>query len=213
MKLALFVSGLVVASAMHSSQLSAASLTINLTNQQQQPLADAVVELRSLGNPELKPQRIQVAQQALTFVPFVSAIPAGSVVEFPNLDKTRHHVYSFSPAKQFEIQLYADKPEAPITFDTPGIVALGCNIHDYMQAYIYVSESNLVAVSDEAGQLKWPDIAPGEYQLYIWHPWQLADRQPAALAVVMPVQTAGYTLAVDLSQQKPQAPQRGFGSR
>ncbi|SNY60106.1 hypothetical protein SAMN06297280_0012 [Arsukibacterium tuosuense] len=213
MKLALIASGLVVALISYASQLSAASLTINLTNQQQQPLADAVVELRSLSNPELKQQRIQVAQQALTFVPFVSAIPAGSVVEFPNLDKTRHHVYSFSPAKQFEIQLYADKPEAPITFDTPGIVALGCNIHDYMQAYIYVSESNLVAVSDGAGQLNWPDIAPGGYQLYIWHPWQLADRQPTALDVVMPVQTAAYTLAVDLSQQKPQAPQRGFGSR
>ncbi|MDX1678673.1 methylamine utilization protein [Arsukibacterium sp.] len=213
MKLASTVFGLVIASAMHASQLFAATLTINVVNQQQQPLADAVVELRSLSNPPLKPQRIQVAQQKLTFVPFVSAVPAGSVVEFPNLDKTRHHVYSFSPAKQFEIQLYADKPEAPISFNTPGIVALGCNIHDYMQAYIYVAESNLLAVSDETGQLIWPDIELGDYQLLVWHPWQLTPRQQAALNVVMPEQTETVTLAVDLTQQKPQAPQRGFGNR
>ncbi|MBV2129034.1 methylamine utilization protein [Arsukibacterium indicum] len=213
MKLKVSVSGLFIALALQSSALFAASLTINISNQQQQPLADAVVELRSLTNPELKPQRIQVAQQQLTFVPFVSAIPAGSEVEFPNLDKTRHHVYSFSPAKQFEIKLYADKPEAPIIFDTPGIIALGCNIHDYMQAYIYVSESNLVAVSDGSGKLTWPDIAPGSYQLYLWHPWQLEPRQPAVLDVVMPVQSAAYQLDIDLSQQKPQPPQRGFGSR
>lgn len=213
MKLALINSVLVMAMTLYASQLKAASLTLNISNQQQQPLADAVVELRSLTNPERKPLRIQVAQQQLTFVPFVSAIPAGSVVDFPNLDKTRHHVYSFSPAKQFEIQLYADKPEAPITFDTPGIIAVGCNIHDYMQAYIYVAESSLVAVSDQTGQLIWPDIAPGSYQLFLWHPWQLEPRQPVALDIVMPVQTAAYTLAVDLTQQKPQAPQRGFGSR
>lgn len=213
MKLALINSGLVVAFTLLAGQLSAASLTINISNQQQQPLVDAVVELRSLNNSQITPQQIQVAQQQLTFVPFVSAAPAGSIVEFPNLDKTRHHVYSFSPAKQFEIKLYADKPEAPITFDTPGIVALGCNIHDYMQAYIYVSESNLVAVSDQAGQLKWADIAPGEYQLYLWHPWQLATPQPTTLTVVMPTQTVAVTLAIDLAQQKPQAPQRGFGNR
>lgn len=213
MKLALIASALFVALALHSSQLSAGSLTMNITNQQQQPLADAVVELRSPGSKDSKPQRIQVAQQQLTFVPFVSAVPAGSIVEFPNLDKTRHHVYSFSPAKQFEIKLYADKPEAPITFDTPGIVALGCNIHDYMQAYIYVSESNLVGVSDEAGQLKWPDITPGKYQLYLWHPWQLEPQQPKVFDVVMPEQTAAFSLAIDLSQKKPQAPQRGFGNR
>jgi plastocyanin len=213
MKLALINSVLLMALALHVSQLKAASLTLHISNQQQQPLADAVAELRSLTHPERKPQRIQVAQQQLTFVPFVSAIPAGSEVEFPNLDKTRHHVYSFSPAKQFEIQLYAEKPEAPITFDTPGIVALGCNIHDYMQAYIYVAESSLVAVSNQNGQLTWSDVAPGSYQLYLWHPWLLEPRQPVVLDIVMPVQTAAYSLAVDLTQQKPQAPQRGFGSR
>ena len=213
MKLAFIASGCTFSLALFCSQLSAASLTISISNQQQQPLADAVVELRSQNTAQIAPQRFQVAQQQLTFVPFVSAVPAGSIVEFPNLDKTRHHVYSFSPAKQFEIKLYADKPEKPITFDTPGIVALGCNIHDYMQAYIYISESNLVAVSNEAGQLQWPDIAPGEYQLYVWHPWQLAEQQPSTLKVVMPEQTASVALAIDLTQKKPQAPQRGFGSR
>lgn len=212
MKLAL-TTALIIVFAVQHSQALAGSLIIDIVNQQQQPLADAVVELRSLTNPASKPQKIKVAQQHLTFVPFVSAISAGSMVEFPNLDKTRHHVYSFSPARQFEIQLYADKPETPIRFDTPGIVALGCNIHDYMQAYIYVGESDLLAVSDSDGKLSWPDIEPGQYQLYLWHPWQLQPQQPQELTVVMPAQTATFSLAIDLSQKKPQAPQRGFGSR
>ncbi len=213
MKLALTTTLLITALLVQPSQLSAASLTIAIVNQQQQPLADAVVELRSVAVKTTQTRKIQVAQQQLTFVPYVSTIPAGSAVEFPNLDKTRHHVYSFSPARQFEIQLYADKPEAPITFDTPGIVALGCNIHDYMQAFIYVGESDLLAVSNAEGKMHWPDIAPGQYQLYLWHPWQLEPQPAVTLDLVMPVQTASYSLAIDLTQQKPQAPQRGFGSR
>ncbi|KKO44908.1 hypothetical protein WG68_13875 [Arsukibacterium ikkense] len=213
MKLALHSTLLIAAVLLTPDQANAGSLTISIVNQQQQPLADAVVELRAVGQQVVTPQRIRVAQQQLTFIPFVSAIPVGSEVEFPNLDKTRHHVYSFSPARQFEIQLYADKPEAPIRFDTVGIVALGCNIHDYMQAYIYVGESDLVAVSDTDGQLHWSGLAPGQYQLYLWHPWQLEPHPGQPLKVSMPVQTATLRLAIDLTQQKPQAPQRGFGSR
>ncbi len=213
MKLALITSLLVNALVTLSAQVQAGTLTINVVNQQQQPLADAVVELRAEVAKASKPQKIQVAQQELTFVPFVSAVPAGSIVEFPNLDKTRHHVYSFSPAKQFEIQLYADKPEAPIRFDTPGVIALGCNIHDYMQAFIYVGESDVLAVSNSDGVVTLPDLAPGKYQVYLWHPWQLAPQPPVSLDIVMPAQNSNVSLAVDLTQQKPQAPQRGFGSR
>jgi plastocyanin len=213
MKLALWLILLSIALTPLINRAAAGSLTINIINQQQQPLADAVVELRSPATNIITPKNIKVAQQQLTFIPFVSAIPAGSQAEFPNLDKTRHHIYSFSPAKQFEIQLYADQPEAPIIFDTPGIVALGCNIHDYMQAYIYVGESELVAVSDEQGNVHWPDVPTGDYQLYLWHPWQLESPNPLELPVLDIDQTERLGLAIDLSQRKPIAPQRGFGSR
>ncbi len=198
-----------------SGTVNANSLTVQLVNQQQQPLADAVIELKPLSNEPLpsqqtQPARTQVAQQELTFIPFVSAISVGSQVDFPNFDRTRHHVYSFSPAKVFEIQLYADTPEAPVTFDKTGIVALGCNIHDYMQAYIYVGETGLVAVTDNDGQVVLPQLPAGRYQLLLWHPWQIASPEVTEFEISTDL-TLANTLAIDLQQRKPAPPQRGFG--
>lgn len=197
------------------NSLSAHNLTVQLFNQQQQPLADAVIELKLLYAEPLPPERAQpatsqVAQQALTFIPFVSAIAVGSQVDFPNFDRTRHHVYSFSPAKVFQIQLYADTPEAPITFDKTGIVALGCNIHDYMQAFIYVGHTDLVAVTDENGQAVLPQLAAGSYQLLLWHPWQIASPEVTEFEIKADISLT-QSLTIDLQQKKPAPPQRGFG--
>lgn len=197
------------------NSLSAHNLTVQLFNQQQQPLADAVIELKLLYAEPIPPERTQpatsqVAQQALTFIPFVSAIAVGSQVDFPNFDRTRHHVYSFSPAKVFQIQLYADTPEAPITFDKTGIVALGCNIHDYMQAFIYVGHTDLVAVTDENGQAVLPQLAAGSYQLLLWHPWQIASPEVTEFEIKADISLT-QSLTIDLQQKKPAPPQRGFG--
>jgi hypothetical protein len=102
-------------------------------------------------------------------------LPAGSSVEFPNQDNTQHHVYSFSPAKTFNLELYADKPEAPVVFDQPGIVELGCNIHDHMQAFIVVADSRAIGQTNEQGEvtiaLDFGDTqVPGSLSLNIWHP-------------------------------------------
>lgn len=118
-----------------------------------EPLKDAVITLTE-GEHEIEPPvHTHIMDQIHSqFVPHVLAIRAGDLVEFPNSDNIRHHVYSFSEAKPFEIRLYANKPEAPVNFATPGLVVLGCNIHDQMLGYIYVSaKSDLSVVTDERG--------------------------------------------------------------
>lgn len=188
----------------------ASTLTIKITDEQQQPIADAVVEL--VASTPVTPQQTtlgSIAQQDLTFVPFVSAIVAGSYIEFPNRDKTRHHVYSFSDAKSFEIQLYANKPEAPILFDKAGIVTIGCNIHDYMQAYVYIGASPLLSVSNSQGEVSFANLPNDKYQLKLWHPWQKNSHDSVSITVTRD-STIALTMAV-LPKQKPTAPKRGFG--
>jgi hypothetical protein len=117
----------------------------------------------------------EMFQKDRMFHPHVLILPTGSSVDFPNQDNTQHHVYSFSPAKTFNLELYADKPEAPVVFDQPGIVELGCNIHDHMQAFIVVADSRAIGQTNEQGEvtiaLDFDDtLVPGSLSLNIWHP-------------------------------------------
>lgn len=187
-----------------------ATVQITVTDQQGQPLEDAVVELLDPANKEFSQKKAEVKQQDLTFIPFVSAYQTGTAVDFPNMDKTRHHVYSFSPAKVFELKLYANKPEAPVVFDQVGIIALGCNIHDYMQAYIYVGDSPFLQVTDNKGLVTFHDIPDGTYQLKLWHPWQNADWVTQQVQIKNS-QMMSYQLAIT-AQEKPKKPKKGFGA-
>ena len=104
------------------------------------------------------------------FVPYVKTIFVGATVRFPNSDNIRHQVYSFSPAKKFELPLYAGTNAPPVTFDKPGVVVLGCNIHDWMIGYVYVSETPFFATTGAQGTATLSDMPPGEYTVRIWHP-------------------------------------------
>jgi|KBSMisStaDraftv2_1062788.scaffolds.fasta_scaffold186791_2 plastocyanin len=104
------------------------------------------------------------------FVPYVKAVRAGSYVKFPNKDDIRHHVYSFSPAKKFELPLYTGTPAQPMLFDKPGVVKLGCNIHDWMIAYIYVAETPYFGKSEADGRVNLDTLPPGRYHVRVWHP-------------------------------------------
>jgi hypothetical protein len=112
------------------------------------------------------------------FVPYVLPVQVGSSVNFPNRDNIRHHVYSFSPTKTFELPLYSGTPATPILFDKPGVVILGCNIHDWMIGYIYVSESPYFAKTGADGKTVLADLPPGEYVVRTWHP-RLEGREEA----------------------------------
>ncbi|WP_156822115.1 hypothetical protein [Azoarcus sp. KH32C] len=112
------------------------------------------------------------------FIPYVLPVLVGSSVNFPNRDNIRHHVYSFSPAKTFELPLYTGTPATPVLFDKPGVVILGCNIHDWMIGYIYVSESPYFAKTGADGKAVLTDLPQGEYVVRAWHP-RLEGREEA----------------------------------
>jgi plastocyanin len=115
----------------------------------------------------LKPAKI--AQQNQEFMPLVTVVQTGSQITFPNHDTVRHQVYSFSPAKVFELKLYAKGTAPPVLFDKSGTVVLGCNIHDQMIAYVQVVNTPYFAKTDAAGVARLDNLPPGKYVLKTWY--------------------------------------------
>lgn len=134
----------------------------------------------------------EIEQADRKFTQRVTVVPVGSEVHFPNRDKVRHHVFSFSTPKTFEIKLYTGTPANPVLFDRPGIVVLGCNIHDTMLAWVVVAETPWAGQSNALGQLTLGDVPPGSYTLRVWHP----DLPPGAPPVEQPLVVATETSAV-----------------
>lgn len=150
---------------------AAAGLAITVLDDEQQPVGDIAVYAIPTTAAAVPPQgRPAVMEQAETaFVPHLLIIQSGSEVEFPNNDIVSHHVYSFSQAKSFELQLYRGNHHLPLRFDIPGAVVLGCNIHDGMLGYILVVETPYFGLTDGNGsvQLHAPQ---GEYAIHVWTP-------------------------------------------
>ncbi|MET0293167.1 MAG: methylamine utilization protein [Steroidobacteraceae bacterium] len=109
-------------------------------------------------------------QRELAFVPETLVVRTGGSVEFPNSDKVRHQVYSFSGAKTFKLALYAGRAHPPVVFDKPGLVTLGCNIHDGMIGYIVVTDSPWYGKTDARGAVQLTGVPEGSYTLRVWHP-------------------------------------------
>ena len=129
------------------------------------------VTLLSGGTPTYHQNREAIMDQVDSeFVPYVLPVQAGTLVRFPNKDNIRHQVYSISPAKKFELPLYKGTPAEPMLFDKPGVVALGCNIHDWMLGYIYVVETPFFAKTGEDGKAELTDLPEGAYAVRVWHP-------------------------------------------
>ncbi|HEY3662738.1 MAG TPA: methylamine utilization protein [Chthoniobacterales bacterium] len=149
---------------------SAGDLTVAVKDQNGKPVQDAVVyALPVSGKAPSRKAGGEVVQRNKQFVPYVSAVQAGSLVQFPNKDTVKHHVYSFSPAKKFELPLYAGTPAEPVLFDTLGLVTLGCNIHDWMIAYILVVPTPWFAVTDANGEAQLRGL-PAACDLEVWQP-------------------------------------------
>ena len=150
-------------------------ISASVTNEKGQPIANAVVvavPADGLARPSSRAREATVDQVNKEFEPRVTAVLAGTAVSFPNHDDIRHQVYSFSPAKRFELPLYAGVPAQPVVFDRPGVVVLGCNIHDWMVGYVYVSESPFFAKTGKDGKAVLTDLAPRVYVVRVWHPQQ-----------------------------------------
>jgi plastocyanin len=161
---------------------SAASLELVFTDPTGQPIEHTVVSLTSETPLDTSEQTTALMDQRnKQFAPHVLAVRTNTLVYFPNHDDIGHHVYSFSPAKRFELRLYHGTDAEPVLFDQPGQVVLGCNIHDAMLGYIYVVDSEWFAVSDSMGQARITGVPAGTYRLHLQHP-RLTDT-PAATTV------------------------------
>lgn len=152
----------------------AGPVTVRVVDAAGRAVSDAVVTLSPASGIAAR-MRIaggyRVVQKNTAFNPFVSIVPVGATVAFPNFDPFRHHVYSFSPTKTFELKLFASDQSRSVTFDRAGIVAVGCNIHDSMAAYIFVSDTDWAQRTAANGTVKFGDSPDGNVILKVWHPY------------------------------------------
>lgn len=152
----------------------AGDLNLKLVDAAGRPVSDAVVSVRPAGGIPTGPIRFPwpttMIQQNVAFVPHVLVVPVGATVRFPNKDKVRHHVYSFSRPAKFEIKLFGQDETRSYTFKTAGAVALGCNIHDQMTGFIKVVDTPFATKSDTAGAARIAGMATGTAKVTIWHP-------------------------------------------
>jgi plastocyanin len=168
---------LLAASLLFGTVASAATLTAEFVDGQGKPLADAVLTLQGpAGKPDPSP-KADMDQRDQRFAPHVLAVRTGTQIKFPNSDNIRHQVYSFSTPKRFELRLYGGTPSDPVLFDKPGVVVLGCNIHDWMLGYVYVTDDPWFGVSNDKGTLTLDQLPAGHYVATLWHP-QAPDMQP-----------------------------------
>jgi plastocyanin len=129
------------------------------------------------------PLSAAVAQHDREFVPYLTVVQTGAAVSFPNQDPIRHHVYSFSKPKKFEIKLYAGDAPDPIIFDTPGVVTMGCNVHDWMLGYVLVVDTAWFGKTGADGRVQISAVEDGEYEGHIWHPRQRHEVAPQHVGV------------------------------
>jgi plastocyanin len=153
---------------------SAATLSFQVSDGNGQPLSDAVVTLApesgEAGGGKSQPRDHFIDQKDETFIPAVEVVAVGDQVIFRNSDRTRHHVYSFSPLATFEYVLKPGETSAPVRMQKAGVVAVGCNIHDFMLNYLFVTDSRWSAKSDANGSAAIAELPAGAYVARLWHP-------------------------------------------
>lgn len=147
-------------------------VSFKVTDAAGQPITDAVVYAEPTaptGLPRTQKHTVTVEQRARQFIPLVSVVQTSTPVSFPNNDKVRHQVYSFSPAKTFELKLYAGVPAQPVIFDKPWTVVIGCNIYDKMITYMHVVDTPYFAKTNSAGNAVLDGLPAGNYVIKTWH--------------------------------------------
>jgi len=178
-----------------TAPLSAAPLAVRVVDASGLPVRDAVVTLYPAGSAARAPSaggRFVVSQQNLQFHPFLTIVPVGADVSFPNLDPTKHHVYSFSPAKRFELKLFARDQSRTVRFDKAGVVALGCNIHDAMSAFIVVTDSAWTTRTNAQGIAAFGNAPNAPGRVTVWHPFLRAPGGTLQQAIAPTQRSANF---------------------
>ena len=182
-----------------------AGMEVTVKDERGKPVADAVVSLTAPGAAAPPPRAASAVmdQQNKEFVPLVLPVTVGTPVAFPNRDNIRHHVYSFSAAKKFELPLYIGTPATPVVFDKPGSVVLGCNIHDWMVGHIYVLNTPYFVKTAESGSARIAEVPPGTYEARVWHPRLKLETEKTARPVTITAgEPATVTFTVDLKPDR-----------
>jgi plastocyanin len=198
---ALFACALSAFAASSGAPAYAGDLSVTVTTPDGKPLADAVITLPApagAAKPAF-PWKLEVAQKDKTFVPFVLVAPVSANVAFPNLDKFRHHVYSFSKGNKFELELYGKEDKRTVAFKTAGTAAIGCNIHDEMVGFIRVVDTPFAAKTNENGLAEIKDAPDGATKLTVWHPYARAKDQIAVSAVTIAPGANSVSVVLDLA--------------
>src|SRR5436190_8515169 len=179
-----------------ATPLAAASLSVRVLDSAGRPVRDAVVTLYPAAGARAPHAsgRFLITQQNLQFHPFLTIVPVGADVSFPNFDPTKHHVYSFSSAKRFELKLFAKDQSRTIHFDKAGVVALGCNIHDQMSAFIVVTDSAWTARTNAQGMAVFGDAPNAPARLTVWHPYLRAPGGMVQQAVSPAQRSASFQI-------------------
>jgi len=198
-RLLVALAGLMTAAAAH-----AADVTVVVRDANGHPVPDAVVIADAPGR--AAPAEVVVNQHDMAFAPFVTVVPVGSTVVFTNLDPFRHHVYSFSPARRFEIKLFGEGERRSVRFDRTGLVAVGCNIHDQMQAFIQVVDTPFARKADAAGRVTLRGLPAGAHRIRVWHPYLRAPGNELTVDAAAGTDTVPVTLRL----RRPAPMQHGY---
>lgn len=187
--------------ALLATALPAASLRITVTDTRSTPAADAVVSLLPLdapAPPATAEATAEITQQNEEFTPYVLPVRTGTRVKFPNRDTVQHHVYSVAVPKRFDIPLHGGDTTGQVIFDQPGVVAIGCNIHDWMLAYVVVVDTPWFALTATDGLAIFTDLPPGRYSLEIWHPRARTPSREEITLTATPAPAEPRTIALQL---------------
>lgn len=183
----------------------AASVSVTLHNSSDAPLEDAVVIFDPLDAAIAPAHATAIVDQInKRFVPRVSVVQTGTAINFPNSDHIRHQVYSFSPAKIFNLKLYAGSPNTQILFDSAGLVVLGCNIHDTMVGFIGVVDTPYFAKTSSSGTVALY-LPAGKYHLRLWHAGLAQDFPARTLQITNAAQSLSFKLAIAYDSAAPAA--------
>jgi hypothetical protein len=188
--------------ALCAGSAQAADLTVSVRGPDGKPIPDAVVTVYPNGQPTKGPIKFdwpyRVAQQNIQFTPFVLIVPVGAEVSFPNFDKVRHHVYSFSGGNKFELKLYGREESRSVRMPAVGTAAIGCNIHDQMVGFIKVVDTAYAAKSDANGVAVVHGLPDGPVVARVWHPYLRASKNEKTLALTAVHGAARETATIEL---------------
>lgn len=187
-----------------AGRATAATVDVDINDKNGKPLADAVVTLTiSEGGGSHIPEHAVIDQRHETFVPLVTVLRRGGRVTFANNDTTMHQVYSFSPLKQFQFVIGQGETSQPVQFDRAGVVAIGCNIHDQMIAYAFVSDAAYAAVTNGKGHVAIGDVPAGQYRVTLWHPQLPLDAAPVEAALNVGAAETSFTGSLPVVAEPP----------